>query len=126
MYFGSMTELDTIIFITLFCPYFLGNDERCCQIHNPLDQKESRRCGIGEGHCDYDEDCMEGLVCGSCNCPGDDTTGANCADCCTLQSIHDQNLRLTGKEIDYEGLPTDFTIPGLDITIPIGGRNDVP
>ena len=69
---------------------------------------------------------MEGLVCGSCNCPGDETTGANCADCCTLQSIDDQNLRLTGKEIDYEGLPTDFTIPGLDITIPIGGRNDVP
>ena len=120
-----MTELDMILFITLFWP-FLGNDERCCQIHNPLDQKESRRCGIGEGHCDYDEDCMEGLVCGSCNCPGDETTGANCADCCTLQSIDDQNLRLSGKEIDYEGLPTDFTIPGLDITIPIGGRNDVP
>ena len=69
---------------------------------------------------------MEGLVCGSCNCPGDDTTGANCADCCTLQSIDDQNLRLSGKEIDYEAdLPTNVTIPGVDITIPIE-RNDVP
>ena len=123
-----------------FFPNFPGNDKRCCQVFHPLDQKESRRCGIGEGHCDYDADCMDGLVCGSCNCPGDETTGANCADCCTLQSIHDKNLRLPEDAIkdwlgDEAGKHPNVTVsnneiqvittPGLDTTTS-SGRNDVP
>ena len=115
-----------------FFPNFPGNDKRCCQVFNPLDQKESRRCGIGEGHCDWDEDCMEGLVCGSCNCPGDETTGANCADCCTLKAIHDKSLRLPEDAIkDWLGDEADqhptVTVSNNEIQVTTPSeRNDVP
>jgi len=30
---------------------------------------EENKCGVGEGDCDSDADCMEGLLCGTGNCP---------------------------------------------------------
>ena len=99
-------------FAWTFLSTFLGNADRCCQIYNPLDQKESRRCGIGEGHCDYDEDCMEGLVCGSCNCPGDEWWNSQgCADCCTYDYLYDEGSRLDGSEADKEGRGTEAEAP---------------
>ena len=30
---------------------------------------EENKCGPGEGDCDSDADCLEGLLCGTGNCP---------------------------------------------------------
>ena len=30
---------------------------------------EENRCGVGEGDCDSDADCLDGLLCGTGNCP---------------------------------------------------------
>ena len=37
----------------------MGGDD-CC--------KETNKCDVGEGDCDFDEDCLEGLKCGFNNC----------------------------------------------------------
>jgi len=42
-------------------PACVGEDS-CCN--------ENNKCDVGEGDCDYDSDCLEGLKCGSNNCPG--------------------------------------------------------
>ena len=41
---------------------------------------EDNLCDVGEGDCDRDSDCLEGLICGKDNCVGNtfDTTD----DCC--------------------------------------------
>eukprot|EP00092_Neocalanus_flemingeri_P086731 GFUD01109342.1.p1 GENE.GFUD01109342.1~~GFUD01109342.1.p1 ORF type:complete len:107 (-),score=1.85 GFUD01109342.1:57-377(-) len=42
-----------------------------CKRSNPdclCDGREGRRCDLGCGDCDVDEDCMEDLVCGTNNC----------------------------------------------------------
>ena len=54
-------------------------DMNCCSAGRP--------CGIGEGDCDYDGDCQNGLRCGTDNCFVDFPTpyGYNweiMADCC--------------------------------------------
>jgi len=40
-------------------PACIGGDG-CCN--------ENNKCDVGEGDCDSDDDCMEGLKCGSDNC----------------------------------------------------------
>ena len=45
----------------LFAAACIGGDS-CCN--------ENNKCDVGEGDCDYDSDCLEGLKCGSGNCPG--------------------------------------------------------
>ena len=45
----------------------------------------SNQCNVGEGDCDFDEDCATGLICGTDNCqetgiPGSDWNYS--ADCC--------------------------------------------
>jgi len=47
-------------------------DSGCCSTSEP--------CGIGEGDCDNDSDCQEGLSCGDNNCVGTGFTKQ--ADCC--------------------------------------------
>ena len=44
-------------------PACSGGDS-CCN--------EDNKCDVGEGDCDYDSDCLDGLVCGWNNC---DSTG---------------------------------------------------
>ena len=42
------------------CPEWDTNND-CCT--------DSKQCGIGRGHCDYDTECKWGLICGKENCP---------------------------------------------------------
>ena len=42
------------------CPEWDTNND-CCT--------DSKQCGIGRGHCDYDTECKWGLICGKKNCP---------------------------------------------------------
>ena len=41
-------------------PHCLGEDSGCCTEEDP--------CGLGDGDCDYDEDCLPLFSCGSNNC----------------------------------------------------------
>ena len=49
-----------------------NDDWDCCS--------SSNKCGVNEGDCDSDSECMDGLVCGSNNCPAGAEYGF---DCCT-------------------------------------------
>ena len=40
----------------------MGGDS-CCN--------EANKCDVGEGDCDFDEECLEGLKCGTNNCLSD-------------------------------------------------------
>merc|ERR1712212_76517 len=42
----------------------------------------SNRCGVGEGDCDHDSDCQDGLICGRDNCPRYLAGAHRQADCC--------------------------------------------
>ena len=57
-----------------------------------------KKCGLGEGDCDTDDECQIGLVCGSNNCKRDfDTSGSNWdsqADCCEGIYLSNINLRI--------------------------------
>ena len=46
-----------------------GEDDGCCTDEKP--------CDVGEGDCDSDSECMDGLTCGDDNCPWGDGD-----DCC--------------------------------------------
>ena len=37
--------------------------DRCCEIYGP--------CGVGNGHCNSDSECADGLTCGKENCRKD-------------------------------------------------------
>jgi len=41
----------------------IASNPNCCD-------SNWRRCGLGEGDCDSDAECQDGLVCGNANCPG--------------------------------------------------------
>ena len=56
----------SLILILALCN---GNDT-CCT--------SSNQCDIGEGDCDYDQDCADGLICGTDNCPSDFPATADC------------------------------------------------
>ena len=47
-------------FYILISATCMGGDS-CC--------KETNKCDVGEGDCDRDKDCLEGLLCGFNNCP---------------------------------------------------------
>merc|ERR550519_2046997 len=58
-----------------------GGDS-CCSVDYDDDGSMDEACGLGEGDCDTDADCMKGLVCGTDNCKG---TGFDSTDdCCML------------------------------------------
>ena len=60
-------------YLPLVCSANAPYDGSCCTADSP--------CGEDEGDCDHDNDCQDGLQCGSDNCP----TGFNFpadADCC--------------------------------------------
>merc|ERR1711970_1264482 len=59
----------------------IGGDS-CCSVDYDDDGSVDEECGLGEGDCDTDSDCLEGLVCGTDNCQG---TGFDSTDdCCML------------------------------------------
>ena len=50
-------------------------ENRCCT--------PERQCGLGEGHCNHDEDCYGELTCENSSCPGDIWQEGNYdANCC--------------------------------------------
>jgi len=51
-----------------------GDDWNCCTKNNP--------CPIGQGDCDNNSDCAEGLVCGTDNCRDTNPDALQAADCC--------------------------------------------
>jgi len=57
-------------------PRCRGEENNCCTEDYP--------CEIGEGDCDYDNQCAGGLVCGYNNC---DKTFGNGDDCCTNNTL---------------------------------------
>ena len=56
-----------------------------CSSHDDWDCcTSSNQCGVNEGDCDSDSECMDGLVCGNNNCPA----GApDSFDCCTEVAV---------------------------------------
>ena len=69
---GYWDKNSQILFLSLIA--CTGGDS-CCTPEN--------KCGIDEGDCDNDNDCQDGLVCGSNNCSnksGDDWESSD--DCC--------------------------------------------
>merc|ERR1712055_18177 len=77
-------------------PSFDTSDDCCydpqkvkCEGGNGCCGKNGKRCGEGEGDCDYDRDCEGNLECGSNNCAWDKhkcdkwyKPGFLCDDCC--------------------------------------------
>lgn len=43
---------------------------------------ENNRCDVGEGDCDWDPDCIDGLLCGKSNCPSTRSEDWDSADDC--------------------------------------------
>jgi len=58
-------------------------DSSCCTVNNP--------CWIGEGDCDKDSECMDGLVCGKDNCEAGKGFDAK-ADCCHADVLQGYKL----------------------------------
>merc|ERR1719309_561783 len=52
------------------------------------------KCGVGEGDCDKDVDCDDGLTCGENNCRGNQFNSKD--DCCVAMSEEDSELDLVG------------------------------
>merc|ERR1712141_576402 len=61
-----------------------GSDEQDCPAPPACDGGDDccvdAGCGAGEGDCDFDTDCSEGLICGENNCEGE--TFDDTDDCC--------------------------------------------
>ena len=55
---------------------WLSYDGECCSTSNP--------CGVGEGDCDINGECIGDLECGYRNCGSEFDTGA---DCCYVLGI---------------------------------------
>ena len=72
------------------CSSYPKTDMDCCSFGAP--------CGVGEGDCDYDTDCHNGLRCGKDNCyydfPSHDirTNWDILADCCYGKSIENKSV----------------------------------
>ena len=60
-----------------------GEDDGCCTDEKP--------CDVGEGDCDSDSECMDGLTCGDDNCPwgdGDDCCFGTKSECNCVYFVH--------------------------------------
>ena len=57
-----------------------GGDDCCSQ---------DNKCGLGEGDCDHDSDCLPGLRCGLDNCGGSGWEYFD--DCCEIDEPRDTN-----------------------------------
>ena len=75
------------MFYVIFYLYMVGNpncnlntwesyNNECCSTEKP--------CGLGEGDCDVDEECIGNHVCGENNCRQDGSGFTAQADCCQL------------------------------------------
>ena len=51
-----------------------ANRRNCC--------KETKSCDVGQGDCDDDSECLDGLKCGTNNCKRDFKWGGRSTDCC--------------------------------------------
>ena len=69
-------KVKTLIFVPVNCDLVYDGD--CCTPENP--------CGPNQGDCDYDQECKNGLFCGSNNCPLF-SIFADSSDCCHGEAI---------------------------------------
>ena len=58
----------------------------CINWHSPDCCSLAFKCGIGEGGCHYDHDCLPGLSCGTDNCHIFNSIFPSNADCCKLNT----------------------------------------
>jgi len=87
----NILNIESFAKVGLFYSDELCNgDDSCCTPTN--------RCGIFEGDCDDDEDCLGGLVCGSNNCKGMGLFD----DCCALKDEDEEELEELGLTPAYE------------------------
>ena len=72
----------------------VGGDS-CCS--------ETNRCDVGEGDCDKDSHCLDGLKCGSDNCPSSRTFGSTewdyGDDCCYKPGMKLKYLKSSIKSL---------------------------
>ena len=66
-----------------------GNIGSCCT--------DTKSCGVGQGDCDSDSDCLSGLKCGSNNCLSDFNWGGSSTDCCYKPSSPTPPSRVCDK-----------------------------
>ena len=57
-----------IIFVTFFLDSFTGCDGTGTYSENVRCCSSSQPCGVSEGHCDNDDQCLGHLLCGTKNC----------------------------------------------------------
>ena len=82
MYWQKEKKMNTYF----FTDYFTGcnGTASCCSSSNP--------CGVSEGHCWNDDNCIGSLVCGTDNC---NTTFLPYADCCYDNPISSKHFYKT-------------------------------
>ena len=66
-----------------------GGDSCCSEDH---------QCGVGEGDCDSDADCEEGLLCGTGNCPSTRSAFWDADDDCCYKPGNVLQLALDTEE----------------------------
>ena len=70
----------------------MDENSRCCSTNH--------QCGINEGSCDSNDDCIDSLVCGKDNCPPNyPTNAACCAKSCKVNSCKNNGTCFIGLNI---------------------------
>jgi len=87
------------------CPKRFGKGKDCCvrpkkprckgKWHHCCTSK--KKCGMGDGDCDKDSDCIGSLVCGTDNCP---KRWGKTKDCCTKKGFRNVRLPLKNQVND--------------------------
>ena len=80
------------------------NIRKCCRYNG-------RRCAVGEGDCNKDSECADGLTCGSNNCKRDFSTGETWwgrrHDCCMIDTSDFQYQAIV-QILIYRNIYTSF------------------
>ena len=63
-----------------------GGDSCCNSLNN--------KCDVGEGDCDSDADCLDGLKCGTDNCPSTRSSDWDSSDDCCYKEGRQQQVIL--------------------------------
>jgi len=80
------------------CSGELGHYNSCCTA--------DRLCGLGQGDCDQDDECEEGLICGRNNCIDFNPDASRYSDCCIAAPTTTATLTTTTTNINANNNPT--------------------
>jgi len=112
-YVGGSSSYDTC-----YLPYLdasglrcQGANDGCCTKNNP--------CGLDDGDCDTDDQCMGSLYCGSANCAwGYD-------DCCMARHVGDEKSEKTSEVVKKDGpIHSDYIIKESEKTSEVVKEDD--